>query len=86
MKSFSFHQPKQTVQQPQTNTQNQQESFDRNIKAIAAKPLTNPSLCSYTDKRKISFETARKCSKKVQFELYDKRYFAIVFKNKLRGF
>ncbi len=43
---FSFHQPKQTVQQPQTNTQNQQEAFDPKIKVIAAKPLTNPILCS----------------------------------------
>ncbi len=44
--NFSFHQPKQTVQQPQTNTQNQQEAFDPKIKVIAAKPLTNPILCS----------------------------------------
>jgi hypothetical protein len=46
LKYFSFHRKKLTVQQPLTNTQNQQEALEPKIKVIAAKPLTNPAIAA----------------------------------------
>ncbi len=53
---------------------------------IAARPLTNPSLCRYLNERKIPFEIAKKYCKEVEFELNGKQYFAIGFENKSGGF
>lgn len=53
---------------------------------IAAKPLTNPTLCRYLSERKIPFEIAKKYCKEVHFELNGKRNFAIDFENKSGGF
>lgn len=84
--SFSFHRKTLSVQQPQSNTQSQLEALEPKIKVIAAKPLTNPTLCRYLQDRKIPVEIAKKYCKEVDFELYDKRYLAIGFENRSGGF
>ena len=84
---FSFQQPQiLTVQQPLSNTQNLNEALEPTIKVIAAKPLTNPSLCRYLDDRKIPVEIAKKYCKEVNFELNGKQFFAVGFENKSGGF
>jgi DNA primase len=83
---FSFHEPTLTVQQPLANTQKLSEALEPKIKVIAAKPLTHPSLCRYLDDRKIPLELAKRYCQEVEFELYDKQYFAIGFQNKSGGF
>jgi hypothetical protein len=83
---LSFHQQTLTVQQPLANTQKPREALEPNIKVIAAKPLTHPSLCHYLDHRKIPFDIATKYCREVEFELNAKRYFAIGFENKSGGF
>jgi hypothetical protein len=84
---FSFHPQTLTVQQPLQNAQiRRQKALEPAIKVIAAKPLTHPALCLYLDARKIPFETAEKYCKEVEFELYDKPYFAIGFENNSGGF
>ncbi len=82
----SFHCHTVKVQQPLANTQEAQEALEPKIKVIAAKPLTNPALCRYLKDRKIPVEIAKKYCKEVDFELSDKRYFAIGFENKSGGF
>jgi len=82
----SFHCHTLTVQQPLANTQEAQEALEPKIRVIAAKPLTNPALCRYLKNRKIPVEIAKKYCKEVDFELSDKRYFAIGFENKSGGF
>jgi len=84
---FSFHQPQTlTVQQPLPYPQKLKEALEPTIKVIAARPLTNPSLCRYLNDRKIPFEIAKKHCKEVDFELNGKQYFAIGFENKSGGF
>jgi hypothetical protein len=83
---FSFHKQTLTVQQPLANPQKLSEALEPTIKVIAAKPLTHPSLCRYLDDRKIPLEVAKKYCKEVEFELYDKKYFAIGFENRSGGF
>jgi hypothetical protein len=83
---LSFHKEALTVQQPQPNTQKLSEALEPKIKVIAAKPLAHPSLCSYLDDRKIPLEIAKKYCREVEFELYDKKYFAMGFQNKSGGF
>ncbi len=56
------------------------------MKVIATKPLANPLLCRYLEDRKILLEIAKKYCKEVDFELYNKKYFAIGFENKSGGF
>ncbi len=84
---FSFHQQILTVQQPLTHIQkNLKEALEHKIKVIAAKPLANQILCRYLDIRKIPIEIAKKYCKEVDFELHNKKYFAIGFENKSGGF
>jgi hypothetical protein len=83
---FSFHKQTLTVQQPLANTQKLSEALEPTIKVIAAKPLTHPSLCRYLNDRKIPLEVAKKYCQEVEFELYDKKYFAIGFENRSGGF
>jgi len=84
--SLFFHQPIPKVQQPQPNTQGRREALEPKIKVIAAKPLTNPTLCRYLQDRKIPVEIAIKYCKEVDFELGDKRFFTIGFENRSGGF
>jgi hypothetical protein len=83
---LSFHRQTLTVQQPLPSTQKLSEALEPNIKVIAAKPLTHPSLCRYIDNRNISLELATKYCREVEFELNGKYYFAIGFENKSGGF
>ncbi|MEJ7676864.1 MAG: toprim domain-containing protein [Segetibacter sp.] len=62
------------------------EALEPTIKVIAAKPLTNPTLCLYLQDRKIPVKIAEKYCKEVDFELSGKRFFAIRFENKSGGF
>jgi len=71
-----------TDQQPKANTQKPQEALEPKIRVIAAKPLTHPVLCHYLTERKIPAEIAGKYCKEVDFELNDRRYFAIGFENR----
>jgi hypothetical protein len=83
---FYFHQQTLTVQQPLSDAQKPREALEPKIKVIAAKPLTHPSLCRYVIDRKIPLKIAKKYCQEVEFELYDKRFFAIGFENKSGGF
>jgi hypothetical protein len=84
--SFFFHRQTLTVQQPQQKTQGLQEALEPKIKVIAAKPLTNPTLCRYLNDRKISLDIASKYCKEVDFELYDKQHKAVGFENDTGGY
>ena len=53
---------------------------------IAAKPLSNLSLCSYLRDRKIPFNVAKNYCEEVRYELYGKIFFAIGFKNNSGGY
>ena len=84
---FSFHGPAPTVQQHYSGAQNERgNALEPAIKVIAAKPLTHPALCRYLDARKIPLEIAKKYCRQVDFELHNKKYFAIGFENKSGGF
>ncbi len=84
--SLSFHPQTLTIQQPEANTQKAQEALEPKIKAIAAKPLTISALCRYKTAGKIPSEIVKKYCREVDFELPNKRYFAIGFENKYGGF
>jgi len=84
--SLFFHPQTPMVQQPLTYSQDQQKALEPKIKVIAAKPLTSPALCRYLQDRKISLEIANRYCKEVDFELNDKRFYAVGFENKLGGF
>jgi hypothetical protein len=84
---FSFHLPATTVQQHYSSAQNGRDNaLDPAIKVIATKPLTHPALCRYLETRKTPLELAEKFCKEVHYELYDKKYFAIGFKNNAGGY
>ena len=84
---FSFHLPTPTFQQHYSSTQIQRDNaLEPAIKVIAAKPITHPALCRYLDARKIPLEIAKKYCKEIDFELHNRRYFAIGFENKSGGF
>jgi hypothetical protein len=79
---LSFHSQTLTVQQPQSNRQKLNEALEPTIKVIAAKPLTHPTLCRYLEDRKMPPQIAKKYCREVEFNLNDKRYFAIGLENK----
>ncbi len=84
---FSFQPPQiPTVQQPLPITQKLNEALEPTIKVIAAKPLTNPSLCRYLNDRKISFKIVKTYCKEVDFELNGKQYFSFKLANISGGF
>jgi DNA primase len=83
---FSFHLQTSTVQH-YAGTQNRRDNaLEPAIKVIAAKPITHPALCRYLDARKIPLEIAKQYCKEIDFEVHNRRYFAIGFENKSRGF
>jgi hypothetical protein len=84
---FSFHLPMPTVQQHYSGTQIRTDNaLEPAIKVIAAKPITHPALCRYLMTRKIPLGIAEKYCKEVYYELNDKKYFAIGFKNNGGGY
>ncbi len=84
---FSFHLPIPTVQQHYTDKQiGGHNVLEPAMKVMAAKPLTHPALCRYLTTRKIPLRIAEKYCKEVYYELYDKKYFAIGFKNNAGGY
>ena len=84
---FSFHPQIPTVQQHYSGTQNGRDNaLEPAIKVIAAKPITHPVLCRYLESRKIPLEIAEKYCKEIDFELHNKKYFAIGFENNSGGF
>ena len=85
-KTFSFHPQIPTVQQRHPGTLSQKDALEPKIKIIAAKPLSNLSLCSYLRDRKIRFDVAKNYCEEVLYDLYGKRFFAIGFKNNSGGY
>ncbi len=61
---FSFHRQTLTVQQPRANTQEPGEALEPKIKVIAAKPLTNPTLCRISVKEKYLLKLQKSIVKK----------------------
>jgi hypothetical protein len=84
--SFFFHRQTPTVQQPPQKTQGLQEALEPKIKVIAAKQLTNSTLCRYLNDRKIPLDIASRYCKEIDFELYDKQHKAIGFENDTGGY
>lgn len=78
--NFSFH--PHTITRPIPQYANEK----RNIKIIAARPITSKELCNYLEERKIPLAIANKFCKEVEFELYHKRFTAIGFQNKAGGY
>src|SRR5664280_2830063 len=84
---FSFHLPILAVQQHYSSAQNRRDNaLEPAIKVIAAKPLTHTALCRYLTTRKIPLRIAEKYCNEVYYQLYDKKYFAIGFKNNAGGY
>lgn len=53
---------------------------------VEIRPLSHRALLSYLEERGIALAIAKQHCKEVHFRLYDKRYFAIGFGNRSRGF
>ena len=75
----SFHQPIKTI-----GSQLFQEPHSR-IKIVSAKPLTSFFLHRYSYQRRIPVEIAKQYCREVTYELYNRQYFAIGFKNNSGG-
>jgi len=93
--SFSFHQQQRLI----TNSSNSLlkstlkstgddniTAGEKKIKITAVKPISNSSLCRYLYNRRIPFGIANLYCKEVSFELNNKNYFAIGFKNNAGGY
>ncbi len=76
----SFHQPIQTIsQQPFQEPESP-------IKIVSEKSLTSFFLHRYLYQRRIPLDLAKQYCREVSYELYNKQYFAIGFKNNSRGY
>jgi len=76
----SFHQPIKTI-----CSQPFQES-ESPIKIVSEKSLTSFFLHRYLYQRRIPVEVAKQYCREVVYELYNRQYFAIGFKNKSGGY
>jgi hypothetical protein len=59
---------------------------EKKIKIVAVKAIGSSSLCRYLHDRRIPFEIANNYCKEVFFELNDKKFYAIGFKNNSGGY
>ena len=68
--------------------QQQKESSNENSSVIIRqiKPITNPVLTNYIANRKIDLELARQYCDEVHYQIRDRNYFAIGFKNDKGGY
>lgn len=77
--SFSFH--------PQKSSILLQDNFPQSQLLITStKPLSHPALCRYLDERNIPLAIAKQYAEEVCFELNNKPYYAIGFRNNQGGF
>ena len=89
--SLSFHQQESSLLSNRINEQNSIPSSDENeekssIKIKEEKTITSSFLLSYIRSRDIPVELARKYLKELHYELYDKPYYALGFKNDSGGY
>lgn len=76
--SFSFHQQSIHVKQDDEEV--------KKIKIINEREITSLVLIRYLHKRRIPIDIAQKFCKEIDYELYDKNYYAIGFKNNAGGY
>lgn len=76
---FSLHQPTFTSSNKCVETENK-------IKILGDFPLTSPSLLLYLQERKIPIEIAEQFCREIRYELDNKNYFGIGFKNDSGGY
>jgi hypothetical protein len=74
------------LQQPALTSSNKSATTENKIKILGDFPLTTPSLLRYLEQRKIPFEIANEFCREVRYELNDKTFFGIGFKNDSGGY
>ena len=82
----SFH---QHVEFPATYPDNmEQESIagEKKVKIISSKPIVSPALIYYLRQRCIPMEIANTCCQEVTFELGNRQFYAIGFRNSAGGY
>lgn len=75
-----------SLQQPAFLHPNKNIATENKIKILEDYPLTSPVLLRYLEERKIPVEIAEQFCLEVRYELNDKNYFGIGFKNNSGGF
>jgi len=75
-----------SLQQPAIFTTNKSVETENKIKILGDFPLTSPSLLRYLEERKIPLEIANEFCCEVRYELGEKIYFGIGFKNNSGGY
>ncbi|MNS76305.1 DNA primase [compost metagenome] len=75
-----------SLQQPTLLPSNKSIESENKIKILENFPLTTPSLLRYLQERKIPLEIANEFCREVRYELNDKTYFGIGFKNNSGGY
>lgn len=78
--NLSFHQP---VAPPLANLENTKEN---QIHILRKGPISSISLCQYLEQRSIPLELARRYCQEVRYELNEKEYVALGFKNNAGGY
>jgi hypothetical protein len=78
--NLSFHQPLAKVIQPPENTKESQ------IHILRQGPISAISLCHYLQRRSIPLEIARRYCQEVRYQLQEKEYVALGFKNDAGGY
>lgn len=77
---FSFHQPTQKI------TQKPFQEPESPIKVVSEKPVTSFFLHRYLYQRRIPLDLAKQYCREASYELYNRQYFAIAFKNNSGGY
>lgn len=80
--SLSFHQP----QDPKAGEKKNEMSQSEKIQILGSRDLSHPALLNYLQSRKISVDIARNFCSEVDFQLNQKKYFAIGFPNNAGGY
>jgi hypothetical protein len=75
-----------SLQQPTFLHSNKSIATENKIKILGDFPLTSPALLRYLEERKIPIEIAEQFCREVRYELNNKTYFGIGFKNNSGGF
>lgn len=75
-----------SLQQPIVTHPNKRTVIENKITILGDYPLTSPSLLRYLQERKIPLEIANEFCREVRYELNDKTYFGIGFKNNSGGY
>lgn len=75
-----------SLQQPIVAHPNKRSVTENKITILGDYPLTSPSLLRYLQERKIPLEIANEFCREVRYELNNKTYFGIGFKNNSAGY